>query len=123
MAGISVEFLINILRKEVGLDAINIADHLSNQNEIPEWFNKESIFGNLDITPLIESGQHPLQEVMKRLQKLSDGKIFELIAPFFLAPLVDMAREKDFKVFSKNSNDGTKVLIYFIKNKKNIEKN
>ncbi len=117
IAGISVEFLVNTLRKKMGLDTLNVADTSLNQNEIPDWINENQVTEQFDIGPLIESGQHPLNEVMKRLHTLPDGKIFKLIAPFYPAPLVDMAKERGFKVISKNNNDDTKVLIYFKKDK------
>ncbi|MGC8825151.1 MAG: DUF1858 domain-containing protein [Bacteroidales bacterium] len=114
MAGISVELLVNTLRKEAGLDEIIAVAQHEEQLNVPSWFDTANIHAQLDITPLIESGQHPLGQVLETLKQLPMGKILLIIAPFYPAPLADMAREKGFEVFSR-STANSKVYTYFYK--------
>lgn len=114
MAGISVEMLVNKLRREAGQDEIIAVSDQHEQFNIPTWVDSADIHAQLDITPLIESGKHPLGQVLEMLSELPRGKLLLIIAPFYPAPLADKAREKGFEVFSQSVMD-SKVHTYFYK--------
>ena len=50
---------------------------------------------------MLEEGKHPVDLVMKELSLLEKGQIFELITPFFPAPLIDIAKSKGFLAWSE----------------------
>ncbi|UCD93620.1 MAG: DUF2249 domain-containing protein, partial [Candidatus Zixiibacteriota bacterium] len=68
--------------------------------------------GSLDVRPILDDGRNPMGDVVKRLDALADGQIFELIAPFVPAPLIDQARARGFKAWSEERNQEC-VITYF----------
>lgn len=114
MAGITVEKLVNTLRKAAGQDVLdpNFDDHTD--LPMPTWVDVAPIHTTFDVTPLIEAGEHPLGQVMEMIQQLPSGKILVIVAPFYPAPLADMAKEKGLEVYSRANSDG-KIHTYFYK--------
>lgn len=104
--------LINRLRQQVGQSEGTFEDTM--KNERPAWLADKNIQERLDARPMLEAGEHPLAMVMAGLQKLPDGKLFELITPFLPAPLLEQARQKGFQVFSETLSDNL-VKSYFCK--------
>ena len=91
IAGIGVEELVNRLRREVGQDRTEV---LADSKHVyrtarPEWFREERVTGSLDIRTMLEEGEQPLHEVLPAINKLGSGEIFEVVAPFLPAPLID----------------------------------
>ena len=82
-------------------------------NVIPEWFDKSRITGRFDATPVINSGGSPMKEILHHAALLRPGEIFELQTPFTPAPIIDMLREKQFRLHTVVNND--KVLTYISK--------
>lgn len=112
---IPVADLINRLRKHVGICEEFVADNLSEKNiEKPDWINSDKITTSLDARPIIESGGHPLEQVMKELVELENGKVYELITPFVPSPLLDVVRNKGYQVWSETVADNL-VKNYFVK--------
>lgn len=88
---VKVEELINLFRKEVGQDAIAVTDEVKLNSTKPDWYNVERIVHSLDIRALLNAGEHPVNQVIADLHKLKTDDIYELIAPFIPAPLIDKA--------------------------------
>lgn len=91
IGGVKVEDLINVLRKEVGQDAVLIADEVGFNTVQPAWFDEAKIVSRFDVREMLNSGEHPVNQVISDLKKLNDGEIYQIIAPFIPAPLVEKA--------------------------------
>ncbi len=115
IAGIPVEKIINKLRAVVGQDALKITEQVSVYlNEAPNWFDSIKIVKTFDATSIINSGGHPLSEVMNELRTISDGDIFELITPFIPAPLIDKIQDMGYQAWTKYVKEN-EFRNYFIK--------
>ncbi len=88
---VKVEELINLFRKEVGQDAIAVTDEVKLNSTKPDWYNEQRIVHSLDIRAMLNAGEHPVNQVIADLHKLKTDDIYELIAPFIPAPLIDKA--------------------------------
>ena len=91
IGNVKVEDLINLLRKEVGQDMIESADEADYITEQPAWFDPSKVKTELDIREMLDSGEHPVNQVISDLRKLQPGEIFRVVAPFVPAPLIDKA--------------------------------
>lgn len=94
--------LINKLRSIVG----QTADYEAGTKTIdtssqPDWFDQSKIVKSLDAKPIIESGQQPMSQVLDELKGLKSGEIYKLITPFVPAPLIDMAKNKNYQTWSQ----------------------
>jgi hypothetical protein len=85
-----------------------------NRNEKPEWFNINLISESLDAREMLNSGQHPLAEVIQRTSDMKSGQIFELITPFLPGPLIGKITEKGFSVYVNTITD-SEIHTYFCK--------
>jgi hypothetical protein len=114
MAGITVETLVNTLRKAVGQDVLGAISDNPTDLPMPAWVDVAPIHVTFDVTPLVEAGEHPLGQVMEMIRQLPSGKVLVIVAPFYPAPLADMAKEKGLEVYARPISDG-KVNTYFYK--------
>ena len=116
VGGVPIGDMINKLRQVCGQEAIAISDESKSDDASakPEWLVQRSIWKSLDARPLIESGQEPLSMVMTDLTKLPPGQIYELVAPFEPAPLIDKAQQRGFETHCTRESDGT-TRTYFTK--------
>ncbi len=101
VGGISVDLIVNRLRKETGQgemeDKITDSEYLS--ESIPAWFNENMIVKRFDATELINSGGSPMNEILQQTNQLKSGEIFELTTPFIPAPVLDMLKAKNFLIY------------------------
>lgn len=105
VGGISVEKLVNTMRKEVGQDMLaGIRSAGNDEPAAPGWFDQNSIVKTLDARPLIESGEQPLSTIIEEAKSLSSGEIIEVISPFLPAPLIDQLSKMGFSHWSKKEN-------------------
>jgi hypothetical protein len=79
------------LREAAGLDSTAVAD---TAGERPDWARAGSAYRSLDSRQIIESGGHPLDQVMQGVAELAPGEVYELITPFVPAPLIDLVRKE-----------------------------
>jgi DNA-binding protein Fis len=94
--------LINKLRSIVGQTIdYEVGAETIDSSAQPDWFDPSKIVKSLDARSMIESGQPPVSQVLKELKGLKSGEIYELIMPFVPAPLLDMAKKRGFKIWSK----------------------
>ncbi len=93
---------INLLRREVGLeDSIHAGSGMPPSTErAPGWFDPALVSMRLDARDMIEAGEHPVRRVLESLRELEKGRIFELTTAFVPSPLIDIAKEKGYKVWS-----------------------
>lgn len=115
VGGIPVDKIINTLRKEVGQadsDEQQPGEKIEPETP-PSWFDEKKIVQRFDATPVINSGESPMNEVLKKAMLLKPGEIFELRTPFVPAPIIDKLRAKGFLAYSLQQE--ATVRTYFIK--------
>jgi hypothetical protein len=109
VGGVPIGEMINKLRLALGQETIEVdSDRTSGEGtERPAWLENRPIWKSLDARPLIESGQEPLGMVMTDLSALPPKQLYELIAPFEPAPLIDRARKRGFETYCVHDADGS----------------
>lgn len=105
IGNVSVEELVNQLRKAVGQDEAVIENIRPEKKEKPQWVNELPLGGELDARPMLAAGEHPVGQVIADLQKLEPGKQYRLIAPFLPVPLIDKATGLGFNHWAEKIND------------------
>lgn len=95
--------MINTLRCAAGQPEMQNADDepRGKESSVPKWVEQGTIGKTLDARPLLERGEHPVKQVMQELGDLQEGTLYELITPFLPAPLIDMAKSKGFKSWTR----------------------
>jgi uncharacterized protein (DUF2249 family) len=91
IGGVKVEELINHLRKAVGQESDTFETDTVYNTLKPDWFIQEKISKSLDIREMLNRGEQPVNLVISDINQLSAGEIYEVIAPFIPAPLIDKA--------------------------------
>ena len=90
LGNIPVTVVINTLRSEVGQQLFEGEDSGDDINyEKPGWFDPGKVSVSFNASPLIDSGQNPMQEVLGNLEKTNAGEIFLLTTPFVPAPIIE----------------------------------
>lgn len=102
VAGISPILLLETLRQAAGLPIDNsnkLIDLENEQKDKPEWFEETNITIRFDARPIIESGENPMQEIIRLSKGLQSNQIMELTAPFKPVPIMDLLKSKGFEVW------------------------
>ena len=105
VAGVSPILLLETLRQAAGLPIDNSNESIDIENEQkdkPEWFGKMNITIRFDARPIIESGENPMQEIIRLSKELQNNQIMELTAPFKPVPIMDLLKSKGFEVWYNN---------------------
>jgi hypothetical protein len=106
VGNITVDKLVNTLRKAAGQDEMAFSEQESGRSDKPGWLNEDKIVGTLDARKMLEIGKEPLGDVLKETAKLNRGEIFMFTAPFLPAPLLEKLRALDFDCWTdKRSNN------------------
>ena len=114
LGNIPVTEVINTLRTEVGQQLFEGADSGDEINyEKPKWFDPEKVSVSFDASPLIDSGQNPMQEVFSHLELTNAGEIFLLTTPFVPAPIIELISKKGYSHYCLKSDQGS-CSTYFI---------
>jgi hypothetical protein len=113
---ISVDDLVNRLRKEVGQELFSGAgaEEVASKTA-PPWFDEEKITIRFNAIPIINAGNSPMAEILSQASLIEGDDILELKAPFIPAPIIDKIREKGFEAWSVQR--GSVVLNYFQRSK------
>ncbi len=116
MSGKPLGFMINELRTKAGLGTYN--DHAFGDGDrgiaAPKWFDQERIAVSYDARMDLASGFHPAQKVMQELDTLPDGGIYELITPFKPGPLIEMAQQRGYASWSRETGP-SEIRNYFVR--------
>jgi len=103
---ISVDVLVNRLRSIAGLvEYQGGSENTGYSGDKPLWFDTGLIRKTFDAREIIGAGGHPLSLVMSDLHNWEGEGIYELIAPFMPAPLLDKMRDMGFDVWSKKEEE------------------
>ena len=114
IGGVKTEELINRLRKEIGQELITGEAGTQYNYKKPEWFSEEKVAQRFNASEMLAKGEHPVNQVLSDLNHLEEGKIYQLIAPFLTAPLIDKATSLGLKHWVDKKSD-EEYLIYFCK--------
>lgn len=99
VGNISVESIVNRLRKEVGQDDTAEEPGITAAQSVPpSWFDEAGVTIRYDATPVINSGDSPMSMVLQKANSLNEGEILELQTPFIPAPILDMLKGKNFQI-------------------------
>jgi len=113
VSGVALGVLVERLRAGAGLPPLAFADEGGDApSERPAWAADGEATRIHDARAAIESGEHPLPQVMADLATLADGQVYVLVTSFVPAPLVDLARGKGFVSHSVRESEGL-VRTYF----------
>jgi len=112
IGNVKVEELVNRLRKEVGQDSITGEIGSQYNFQKPEWFAEDKIVKRFNASEMLAEGEHPVTQVLADLNHLEKGKIYQLIAPFLTAPLIDKASSLGLKHWIDQRSD-EEFYIYF----------
>lgn len=66
----------------------------------PGWADAARVTASLDARPILDRGDHPVQQVMAALDALAPGGVFALTTPFVPGPLLEMARGRGFLCYT-----------------------
>ena len=114
LGNIPVTEVINTLRSEVGQQLFE--GELSGDDinyEKPGWFDPGKVSVTFNASPLIDSGQNPMQEVFDHLELTNAGEIFLLTTPFVPAPIIELISKRGYVHYCIASNEG-QCSTYFI---------
>jgi len=78
----------------------------------PDWFDESKIVKSFDVRQMLAAGEHPVSQVMADLKLIKDTEIYELIAPFLTAPLIDKASSMEIDHWVKKEHEAL-FYIYF----------
>jgi len=112
---VSLPEMINTLRKEAGIQDQFMGKYseMTFAKDKPSWFSDSKIVSRLDIRSMLESGEQPIQRVLKESQKLKPDEIYEVISPFLPAPLIEQAEKLGYSVWSREeTKDVYKTYFY-----------
>jgi len=113
VGGLPVADLVNRLRREVGQGDIGQFENVSYHTVRPPWFKPEAVTGTLDIRDMLDRGEQPVHEVLAALSKLGKKEIFQIIAPFVPAPLLDKTLGLGYQHWVDQSIE-KEIRVYFI---------
>jgi uncharacterized protein (DUF2249 family) len=115
IAKMPVNDLVSLLRREANQELENLdhnPDSYALSFEKPTWFQPAGIVQSLDLGPMLEAGEHPIHQVLSDVKLLKKGEIFQVIAPFLPAPLIDKVSSLGYEHFVE-AGDGEAVNVYF----------
>lgn len=116
IGNISLSKMINELRTAAGQPTGEAFENDEITTEArPEWFDEGKVVQSFDARPIIEAGRNPMREFFQVLGEVDDGNICELVTPFVPAPLIEIARGKGYRVWSRQTAE-EKYSTYFIRN-------
>lgn len=114
VGGLNAGDIVNRLRKELGMTADDMESASESAPEvIPSWLKAGKVKDTFDATPVINSGGSPMAEILQRASALTPGNILELQTPFTPAPIIDMLKNKGFRVHT--TQDGGAFRTFIIK--------
>ena len=115
IANIPVEVLVSILRTEANQELESL-DHNPDNYALnftpPKWLDKSRVVNSLDLGPFLDAGEHPIHQVVADLKSLKDDEVYEIMAPFLPAPLIDKGSSLGFDHFVEKG-EGDSVKVYF----------
>jgi hypothetical protein len=115
VGGVNIDEMVRLLRMEAGQGEAESGHYNKEYQPLntPEWFDSSCITVRFDATPIINSGDSPMKEIIQKANLLNHGEIFELQTPFTPAPIIDILKTNKFKTHTIVDND--RILTYICK--------
>lgn len=117
VGNVKVEDLINVLRKEVGQDTIELANEVKYNTKQPDWFELSEVKRSIDIREMLNAGEQPVNQVISELNHLLQNEIYKVIAPFIPAPLIDKSLSLEIDHWLNKESEEL-YIVYFKRKKK-----
>jgi uncharacterized protein (DUF2249 family) len=74
--------------------------------EKPTWLTEANIKITLDARPLLATGNHPVERVIREAGEMNSGEIYEIITPFPPMPMIEKLEALGFESFSEQTEEG-----------------
>ena len=116
VGNVKVEDLINLLRKEVRQDTIELANEVNYNTKRPDWFDDSKVTSELDVREMLNAGEQPVNKVISDLNHLQADEIYKVMAPFVPAPLIDKSLSLGIDHWIKKEAEEL-FIVYFKKTK------
>jgi len=116
VGSIPLEQMINTLRQKAGQPILIIENeqiNIEKPMEKPDWLHAEKITISLDARPILASGDHPLDRVLRETRTLNPGEIYEIITPFPPMPMIEKIEATGFTSYMEQ--EGGTFRTYFRK--------
>lgn len=111
IGGIDVGEMVSILRKAIGMDEIVFDNSCDTDiSSRPDWVNVDKVSITFDAIPIIENGASPMKDIISNAEKLENGQLMLLIAPFKPIPIIELLASKGYDSWS--TVDGDKINTY-----------
>jgi len=114
VGSVPLDRMINTLRGKAGQPTIKINnEHKKNMEpmETPDWLQTGKIVISLDARPILASGDHPLDRVLRETRTLNPGEIYEIITPFPPVPMIEKIEAAGFTSYMEQ--EGGTFRTYF----------
>jgi hypothetical protein len=111
---VSLNDMINRLRKAAGQVQVEIIADKILQKEKPGWANNENIKTEYDAREDLDNGIQPLNKVLRETKDLHPGEKYLLITAFVPAPIIELQQNNGFECYSDVISD-SEVKNYFMK--------
>jgi uncharacterized protein (DUF2249 family) len=116
MGGCSVsDFFVKL--KPLGFEIDNFALPEDNEKkQLPGFLNnlRKDQVTELDVRPLIASGNDPLAEIIRKTKALQPGQVLKIVNSFYPQPLILLLEKQGFETFADTIDDNL-VETYFYK--------
>jgi uncharacterized protein (DUF2249 family) len=80
--------------------------------EVPAWLQPRQNIVDLDVRPVLETGQDPLRIILDNLQKLQSSQILCVINSFEPTPLISLLANKGYESYVENNGDVCKTYFH-----------
>lgn len=115
VGNISINELVNTLRKQVGQGEYSVKSGDSGMVfKRPAWFSPDKVTIHLDVRPVIDEGENPLQQIMQNVKNLQDNDIMELHTSFIPSPVIEKLEERGYNHWTKKESNNL-FITYFCK--------
>jgi hypothetical protein len=105
--------LISRLREAIGQEPSQSGEEpTEHEGARPAWADPAVVVRTFDARETIESGGHPMLQVMSDLAGRKVEEVYALVTPFVPAPLIDLAAKKGFLAWSARE-DPEVIRTYF----------
>lgn len=121
IAGVNLALLLNELNMSINVELIPPKIYANNEsknmiNQKPEKLNgiNADKFLQLDVRPIIKSGNDPFLEIMTKIKSLDKDEVLHLINSFEPIPLYSVLESKGFQHWTEK--DGDTINVFFFRN-------
>ncbi|MBD3162704.1 MAG: DUF1858 domain-containing protein [Candidatus Latescibacteria bacterium] len=104
IAGVSVRDLVDALRQAVGQPTAESEPPAAEytpatpSGETPDWLDDSRVTESLDADAMLDTGEHPLGVVQRRLTDLPPGSILRVTSSFHPVPLIEHLQSQGLRV-------------------------